>query len=455
MTTPPDATLPPPHGRPVRKDEIELHDRGLYIESWLPERRSRRQAAAVRPRRARRLVGLGAVPRLLRRARLGRPRAQPPEPPLEPDRRPGRALVRVVRRGRRRGDGSARAGRRRRRAWHGRPARAQGRRAPPRQRPRARSRRSCPATSATPTEPHRDPRGARAVRAVAARLGDASREAAARPPRPDPRRRAPHPAPDGPEAARVRAAPGGRCCAASRSIRPRLADVPKLVIGGGLDRVVPLEATERLATWLDAEFEPFGAHSHYGLILGEEGYAQVADAIRGVPRGSPAVGRDAGRMPPARRIPPGAPVPHSSRGPGHRPLKAEIIGSNPICGTTSPSGNRPASGRVLQCVMPTLRIRDRSHAHRRVRRRVGRGRHRRTWLHDRTIEATRLGSSGPFLGPWSSSLPSTWPPRWLDVAAAAGRRAVARPPSRSTPAPSPSSTAGSTRSRGRSRPARR
>jgi hypothetical protein len=27
-------------------------------------------------------------------------------------------------------------------------------------------------------------------------------------------------------------------------------------------------------------------------------------------------------------------VPHSSRGPGHRPLKAEIIGSNPICGTT-------------------------------------------------------------------------------------------------------------------------
>src|SRR3954451_8234153 len=28
------------------------------------------------------------------------------------------------------------------------------------------------------------------------------------------------------------------------------------------------------------------------------------------------------------------PAPHSSRGPGHRPLKAEIIGSNPICGTS-------------------------------------------------------------------------------------------------------------------------
>ena len=26
--------------------------------------------------------------------------------------------------------------------------------------------------------------------------------------------------------------------------------------------------------------------------------------------------------------------PHSSRGPGHRPLKAEITGSNPVCGTT-------------------------------------------------------------------------------------------------------------------------
>ena len=28
---------------PIRKDEIELHDRGVYIESWLPERRSRRK----------------------------------------------------------------------------------------------------------------------------------------------------------------------------------------------------------------------------------------------------------------------------------------------------------------------------------------------------------------------------------------------------------------------------
>src|SRR5918999_1886548 len=37
------AQVPPVNGRPVRKDEIELHERGLYIESWLPERRSRRK----------------------------------------------------------------------------------------------------------------------------------------------------------------------------------------------------------------------------------------------------------------------------------------------------------------------------------------------------------------------------------------------------------------------------
>jgi hypothetical protein len=61
----------------------------------------------------------------------------------------------------------------------------------------------------------------------------------------------------------------------------KLGDVPRLVIAGGLDGLVPLEASERLATWLDAEFEPFGAHSHYGLILGEVGFTQVADSIRG------------------------------------------------------------------------------------------------------------------------------------------------------------------------------
>ena len=32
-----------PAGKPVRKDEIVIEERGLYVESWLPERRSRRR----------------------------------------------------------------------------------------------------------------------------------------------------------------------------------------------------------------------------------------------------------------------------------------------------------------------------------------------------------------------------------------------------------------------------
>lgn len=57
--------------------------------------------------------------------------------------------------------------------------------------------------------------------------------------------------------------------------------LPILVVGGGLDRTVPLTDSERLADWLSATYEPFAAHSHYGLVLGETSYQQVADAIRG------------------------------------------------------------------------------------------------------------------------------------------------------------------------------
>ena len=60
-----------------------------------------------------------------------------------------------------------------------------------------------------------------------------------------------------------------------------LGEGPRLVIGAGLDRHVPEADSERLAEWLGAQYEPFGAHSHYGLILGEQSYGQVAEAIRG------------------------------------------------------------------------------------------------------------------------------------------------------------------------------
>ena len=56
--------------------------------------------------------------------------------------------------------------------------------------------------------------------------------------------------------------------------------IPRLVIGAGLDRTVSVDDSERLAEWLDAEFEPYGAHSHYGLIAGENSYQQVADGVR-------------------------------------------------------------------------------------------------------------------------------------------------------------------------------
>ena len=63
--------------------------------------------------------------------------------------------------------------------------------------------------------------------------------------------------------------------------RAALPDVPRLVIGGGLDTYVPEPEVERLAEWLDAPYEPFGAHSHYGLVLGEQSYLQVAETLRG------------------------------------------------------------------------------------------------------------------------------------------------------------------------------
>ncbi len=62
--------------------------------------------------------------------------------------------------------------------------------------------------------------------------------------------------------------------------RRAVSEVPRLVIGGGLDRMVPLDDTEQLADWLAAEYEPFGAHSHFGLIQGEHSYQQVAEAVR-------------------------------------------------------------------------------------------------------------------------------------------------------------------------------
>jgi pimeloyl-ACP methyl ester carboxylesterase len=64
-------------------------------------------------------------------------------------------------------------------------------------------------------------------------------------------------------------------------VRPELLEgVPTLVIGSGVDGGPAALAAERLAAFLGAEHEQFGAASHYGLVLAEEGHRQVADRVR-------------------------------------------------------------------------------------------------------------------------------------------------------------------------------
>ena len=204
---------------------------------------------------------------------------------------------------------------------------------------------SCRRDSATPAPAARAARRPRRLRPVAHRLVDAAREAPARPSRPDARRRAADPAPPRPEAAR-----GGRarrqCSPGVPVDRAALPDVPRLVIGG---RAGPRRRRSRRRSgwpsgWARSTSRS-GRTPTTGWSLGEQSYQQVADAIRGVPGGAPpvvsadgtprcpGVRRPAGIIPTGRAASSGPPAPHSSRGPGHRPLKAEITGSNPVCGT--------------------------------------------------------------------------------------------------------------------------
>ena len=62
--------------------------------------------------------------------------------------------------------------------------------------------------------------------------------------------------------------------------RDPLLELPRLVVGAGLDRLYPEADTERLAAWLEAPYRAYEAHSHYGLVVGEESYRHVADDIR-------------------------------------------------------------------------------------------------------------------------------------------------------------------------------
>ena len=223
------------------------------------------QAAAVHPRRAGRLVGLGALPRLLRRSRLGGPRAEPAQPLLVAD-RPTRRRCRSTptpRTSSRRWIGSARRPWRSATGWAGcsRSRRPSGWPSPG----WSCSPGACRATCAPPARSHELREIPEVYGRERHRLGDAPREARARRSRPDPRRR---PARSSTCSARSRTRPAprdARCWRACRSIggpSPRSRAWSSAAASTGRST---LDDAERLAEWLGAEYEPFGAHSHFGL----------------------------------------------------------------------------------------------------------------------------------------------------------------------------------------------
>ena len=265
-------------GRPVRKDEIELAERGLYVESWLPERRSRRKpilfvhgelgGSWVWERFLHHVAGRG----------LGGPRPQPAQPLLVADGRPGHPRHRVLHGGRRRGDGAARA--QRVAVGHGMggllvlksieraPVAAYVLIAP-----------ETPKELREPARPH-------VVRDIPDAYGRAELGWETLPEKLTREHRDLTLS----DVLRIQHLMGQKPFESGRAKRQMLSgvpvdraalpDVPRLVIGGGLDLQVPEPEVERLAEWLDAPYEPFGAHSHYGLVLGEEGYLQVAETLR-------------------------------------------------------------------------------------------------------------------------------------------------------------------------------
>jgi pimeloyl-ACP methyl ester carboxylesterase len=273
------AQAPAINGRPVRKDEIELHDRGLYIESWLPERRSRRKPLLFVHGE---LAGSWAWERYLGyfagrgweghalnlRNHFWSQTADPAELSFE-------SYVEDV------GAAMDRLGPSVVVVGHGMGGLLSM---------KAAERHSAgglvliaselPGAIREPSEPHevRDVpdvygRSYLGWETLPERLQRDHRDLTL----PDILRiqhllgEKPH------ESGRARRAML-RGVAVDRSA---LESLPRLVIAAGLDPSVSLDDGERLATWLDAKFEPFAAHSAYGLIVGEQSFSQVADTIRG------------------------------------------------------------------------------------------------------------------------------------------------------------------------------
>jgi pimeloyl-ACP methyl ester carboxylesterase len=61
----------------------------------------------------------------------------------------------------------------------------------------------------------------------------------------------------------------------------RFVDVPSLVIGAGLDDVIHPSEARRTADLLGAGYEYFPAASHFGLVMGERTWPDVAQSVLG------------------------------------------------------------------------------------------------------------------------------------------------------------------------------
>jgi pimeloyl-ACP methyl ester carboxylesterase len=273
------AQVPPANGRPVRKDEIELHDRGIYIESWLPERRSRRKpllfvhgelaGSWVWERYLGYFAGRGWEGHAVNlRNHYWSQTADPAE--LSFDTYTEDVVAALDRLGPMtvaigHGMGGLLALKAAERVAIGGIVLVAA---------------ELPRDLRVPARPHElreipEVYGRSAIgwETLPERLLRDDRDLTL------------------PDVLRIQHLLGQKpheAGAAKRQVlsgvpvdRRVFAEVPRLVIGGGLDRLVSLDDTERLADWLDADFEPFGAHSHFGLVAGESSHQQVAEAIRG------------------------------------------------------------------------------------------------------------------------------------------------------------------------------
>jgi pimeloyl-ACP methyl ester carboxylesterase len=273
------AQVPSANGRPVRKDEIELHDRGLYIESWLPERRSRRKpllfvhgelgGSWVWERYLHHFAGRGWEGHALNlRNHFWSQTADPTtldiatytEDVIAAMERLGPQVVPV---------GHGMGGLLVLKAIERAPASAYVLIAP------------------EPPKELREPARPHVVRDIPDAYGRSELGWETLPEKLVRDHRDLTIA----DVLRIQHLLGQKAFESGRARRQvltgvpvdrtALPDVPRLVIGGGLDAYVPEPEMEQLAEWLGAAYEPFGAHSHYGLVLGEQSYLQVAETLRG------------------------------------------------------------------------------------------------------------------------------------------------------------------------------